>query len=195
MFYLVYVETGNQGTTGATLAIALGTATVGGSHKIKVSFIECSSRSKAPTGCVQYFTGTSGSVSSYNHLGGNLLSNQWYSVCFRQELGYCSVDFREASAANDAFSIDTGITTGSEITCTAADGYISIPNDYSTTSNMRCGGNLNAEDANTTPGVYSHARTTPFIMQVFTLLNTDDAAATDDATGTGFALDYSQVPC
>ena len=123
----VYVETGNQGGTGATLAIALGAATTGSSHKIKVSLIECSNVNRAPAGCVQYFTGTSGNIMSYNFLGGQLLHNQFYSNCVRQETGYCSFELREAGTTTpDPFSIDTGIAT-TETACIAADGYVSVP--------------------------------------------------------------------
>ena len=42
---------------------------------------------RAPTDCVQYFTGTSGSVLSYNHAGGQLLHSQVYNNCIRTEKG------------------------------------------------------------------------------------------------------------
>ena len=42
---------------------------------------------RAPTDCVQYFTGTSGSVLSYNHAGGQLLQSQVYNNCIRTEKG------------------------------------------------------------------------------------------------------------
>ena len=43
---------------------------------------------RAPTDCVQYFTGVAGSISSYNHEGGGTqLSSQNYNLCIRQEQG------------------------------------------------------------------------------------------------------------
>lgn len=42
---------------------------------------------RAPAGCVQYFTGASGNVQSYNFQGGVMLTGQNYNNCFRQELG------------------------------------------------------------------------------------------------------------
>ena len=58
-----------------------------GAFTIKVTQIECSSKTRAPRGCTQYFTGTTGSISSYNYQSGNgvLLYNQNYEACFR----YC----------------------------------------------------------------------------------------------------------
>ena len=40
---------------------------------------------RAPTDCVQYFTGLNGNVYSYNHQGGQFLQNQDYNNCFRTE--------------------------------------------------------------------------------------------------------------
>ncbi len=42
---------------------------------------------RAPDGCLQYFTGTSGTISSYNHQGGVQLADQNYNLCLRQEEG------------------------------------------------------------------------------------------------------------
>ena len=41
----------------------------------------------APDGCTQYFTGTSGTFSSYNFGGGIFLDGMSYSNCIRQEYG------------------------------------------------------------------------------------------------------------
>ena len=40
---------------------------------------------RAPTDCVQYFTGLNGNVYSYNHQGGKMLQSQDYNNCFRTE--------------------------------------------------------------------------------------------------------------
>jgi len=42
---------------------------------------------RARTDCVQYFTGTSGTVQSYNFQGGTQLAAQEYNICLRQEEG------------------------------------------------------------------------------------------------------------
>lgn len=51
---------------------------------------------RAPANCAQYFTGVSGSFSSYNFGGGQFLANQRYDTCFRREQGkvtaFCSGD-------------------------------------------------------------------------------------------------------
>ena len=51
--------------------------------------ISCTASWKAPEDCVQYFTGASGSVQSYNFQGGQLLTQQQYTNCVRTERGYC----------------------------------------------------------------------------------------------------------
>ena len=54
---------------------------------IKVTQVECSSKTKAPDGCLQYFTGTTGTIETYNYNGGAgtgvLLADQDYSACIR----------------------------------------------------------------------------------------------------------------
>ena len=38
---------------------------------------------RAPTDCVQYFTGVTGTIQSYNFAGGQLLNSQYYNNCIR----------------------------------------------------------------------------------------------------------------
>ena len=40
---------------------------------------------KAPQGCLQYYTGDTGTITTYNYNGGTgvLLGNQDYSICVR----------------------------------------------------------------------------------------------------------------
>ena len=54
---------------------------------IKVTMVECSSKLKAPEGCTQYFTGSTGDIMTYNYQSGSgvLLYNQDYCSCIRYE--------------------------------------------------------------------------------------------------------------
>ena len=81
---------------------------------------------RAPTDCVQYFTGTSGSVKSYNFGGGQLLRTQIYNNCIRTEAGYCAIQWKESSTTSpDPFDVGTGTS----IDATACPGaLIFIPN-------------------------------------------------------------------
>ena len=50
--------------------------------------------SRAPGGCLQYFTGTSGNFESFNYGStGALIDNLLYSICLRKEAGKCSANF------------------------------------------------------------------------------------------------------
>ena len=97
----MYFETGSS-TTASTLAFTIAT-TGGGSWRIKVSQIECKNPGRAPFDCLQYFTGRGGNIKSINFDGGVQLQNIAYTICIRQELGYCGIEYR----AQDGTSPDT----------------------------------------------------------------------------------------
>jgi len=67
---------------------------------IRVSQIECSSATLPPGGCLQYHTGTTGYINNFGSSSSDLTTsttahqnNQAYSICFRQEEGYCSMEY------------------------------------------------------------------------------------------------------
>merc|ERR1711970_725029 len=62
---------------------------------IKVTMVECSSKLKAPEGCTQYFTGSTGDIMTYNYQSGSgvLLYNQDYCSCIRSARTTCSICF------------------------------------------------------------------------------------------------------
>eukprot|EP00090_Calanus_glacialis_P042171 TRINITY_DN74889_c0_g1_i1.p1 TRINITY_DN74889_c0_g1~~TRINITY_DN74889_c0_g1_i1.p1 ORF type:complete len:203 (+),score=44.16 TRINITY_DN74889_c0_g1_i1:126-734(+) len=110
--------------------------------KIKITQFSCSGMSIAPEGCLQYFTGISGNVSSFNWkttdntndpMFSNHLANQQYSVCVRRESGYCSVEWSTTmpyGAQNGHFSL-----SGTEQTATLTNADVEIGdsdcrNDY-----------------------------------------------------------------
>ena len=50
--------------------------------------------SRAPGGCLQYFTGASGNILSFNAGdNGALIDNLLYNICIRREAGKCSANF------------------------------------------------------------------------------------------------------
>ena len=66
----------------------------------------CGSESGGPPGCLQYFTGASGVISSFNFprdltRAATHLSNQFYTVCLRREEGMCSVCYTPATDGVD----------------------------------------------------------------------------------------------
>ena len=86
---------------------------------------------RAPTDCVQYFTGTSGSIQSYNHQGSQFLQGQDYQNCIRTEAGYCKIQWKQASTTSpDPFGIGptaTLVKAEANDCPTANFGYLGIP--------------------------------------------------------------------
>jgi len=68
-------------------------------YTIKITQVLCNSKLKAPQGCLQYFTGTSGTITTYNYNSGSgvLLADQDYSICVRSERTYCAVCYWSTS--------------------------------------------------------------------------------------------------
>ena len=95
-----------RATTAQTLTFTIAT---GGTWKARVSQIECSNPSRAESDCFQYFTGFSGRVMSFNF--GNsrpLIENQQYSICVRQEEGYCGIEWSPTQGVTpDAYELST----------------------------------------------------------------------------------------
>ena len=83
---------------------------------------------RAPADCTQYFTGTSGTVQSYNFQGGQLLVSQYYTNCIRTERGYCGILWKESSSTSpDPFQMTASPVTNAEATA-CPNSYIYIPN-------------------------------------------------------------------
>ena len=80
----IYLDAGEFTSNQAKISFSLTGATER-KWNILVSMIECSSPRCPPRGCLQYFTGTTGTITTYNYNsgGGVLLTNQDYSICLR----------------------------------------------------------------------------------------------------------------
>ena len=81
-FFSVYFENARSTTT-STLTFTIAT---GGTWKVKVSQIECSSTSRPYPDCDQFMTGISGTVNSYNWSNVQLKAKD-YNICIRREEG------------------------------------------------------------------------------------------------------------
>jgi len=68
------------------------------SWNIQIMQFACSEPWKPPMGCTQYFTGSSGTIASYNYQGGVHLANQHYTNCIRAEQGKCSISYAATSS-------------------------------------------------------------------------------------------------
>lgn len=62
---------------------------------------------RAPSGCLQYHTGTKGVIQTMNFAeNGRHLANQEYNICMRQEMGMCSIAYEPCH--ENAFRIGPG---------------------------------------------------------------------------------------
>jgi len=178
--------------------------------------ISCTAKWKAPPDCVQYFTGVTGSIKSYN-FGNQILQTQEYSNCIRQEKGYCRVSFAENSINTpDAFDLDTvtggtatagGGSPANNIHVSCALAFVTIPNgsedginrlqstfSYHSFQNEWCGSDLAYTPlAPTAAGVSVKmpvmSKRQPFRLGFWT------ATAALGTGGLGFNLDFSQINC
>ncbi|XP_059089277.1 uncharacterized protein LOC131885277 [Tigriopus californicus] len=178
----MYFETGTNGTSAGMLAIVKGSGPGGRKFDIKATYYTCDNLAKAPAGCTQYFTGKSGSFKSYNHAGGQLLANQNYKHCFRQELGFCRLQLREsATETPDAFMLSNP-ATAAQTTCDNQN-HVTV---MTLTAGMICGG-LFGNDGDTGPATVT-TTSGSFEVGVRSL-------ATVITGITGFNLEYEQVAC
>jgi len=201
--YHMYVEFGATATDSITLKHTLDTTSK--TWNILARQIACTASWKAPTDCVQYFTGISGNVKNYN-FGTQLLQSQNYNNCIRQETGYCRIQWQQNSATSpDTFQLDaianTAATTAlvGQAACPIA--YVKIPDSSfdgitpldtglspgNAFLSTFCGFTLGTTASIATMSMTS-ART-PFNLGVWT------AAAALTTGQTGFSLDYTQLPC
>jgi len=188
----IYVE--NDGANpAATLNIVTDNTPFARSWKILVRTIECDSPSKAPGGCLQYFTGTSGNIVSFNAgTNGAMLDDLLYSVCIRREANMCSYTVREARTATLPVAFQLGTTATALVglqncdTSSAAGGvWIVIPN-ANIASPVYCGNALSPTNADTVASPV--AGDGPITVVTVG----DENAGTD---GDRFDLIYSQVSC
>jgi len=192
----IYVE--NDGANpAATLNINTGATVLARTWKVLVRTIECDSPAKAPGGCLQYLTGTSGNFQSFNYgTTGALIDNLLYNVCIRKEAGMCSYTVRQARSATgatpDAFAVGSTSTTVGGVglaACTAANGFawLTIPNS-GVLDPAYCGGVLTNTNSDTSASPVT-GNGAQFQIRVTT------TAGNQGVAGTGFDLVYAQVGC
>lgn len=215
--YHMYVNLGADTGDTATVTMTWGSIASAKQYNIFVQQIECSSPQRAPQDCVQYFTGTQGTVQSYGWAGAQLLAGMDYQNCIRTEAGYCGIEWKTSSGTTiDAFAIFStaivtqaissglaqstqgvcnGATAGNFITIpmTSLDGISPIPTlaNVPAYPTQFCGGIFGISTSSFPSPFQSNQR--PFSLHLFT-----SAAATptlDTTSNTGFSLDYTQIAC
>jgi len=204
--YHMYVEFGATSTDTISLTTTYGSTSSTLKWNILARQIACTASWKAPTDCTQYFTGTQGTIYSYNFEGGVFLQSQYYTNCIRSEDGYCTVRYAEkASTTPDAFSLPPNPSIGAQIKCPVA--FISIPrHSYDGVTGMGVAGSQSVMEFGTnlcgkTFGGYISDPTSigpttlatqqrPFVLGVWS-----DTSTAGSTSQTGFALDYNHVAC
>lgn len=161
--------------------------------QMKVSQIACSATWKAPDGCTQWFTGTSGTVYSYNYQGGVHLANQNYNNCIRREQGYCGIAYSNGPSAFQlsGTTVDDVLIGGYCVTDFVVIPYGAPTLGSNTNTDRFCGGNIGyATSPGTTTGNTIYVRRYPF--QIGVAFNNDEAS-TPAELSKGFAIDYQQL--
>merc|ERR1719464_1359101 len=179
----VYVEQGRS-TTATTLTFTTA-STSGITWKTKVTQIECSSLARADPDCNQWFTGASGSVTSYNWPSIQLISKT-HNMCIRREAGYCGIQYQAYSATSpDSFILDdvtlTAVNGVAQAAISANHGYLLIPGGPGA-SDVSSGG--------TAIGVSG-----AIVREGHTFVLTHGVTSTNLAGSLGFKLSYIQLPC
>jgi len=143
----IFVDASNSGNVAA---FSFNDDSVTRTYDIRVLQFECGDTQAGTTGCLQYFTGPTGTIASFNFPMGlttvaatvTHLSNQHYQACFRREVGRCAICYIPSvtiatSAANVAatqssFGIsqdgdDDGAAESGTDAGTCTTDYVTIP--------------------------------------------------------------------
>merc|ERR1712020_188127 len=200
----LYIDSGRTTSTIVTIKFTLASAS-DNYWRIKVSQIPCWSSSRAPPGCLQYFTGVRSTVKSFNWDGtsacssGCLLREQAYRVCFRPEKGMCGMSYGQTdseSSSVDTFDMTEGATyaRSTYTQCSAiSNAFIEILTADAQTMDRYCGAYL-AQSGDGTNGAKSEgliyaSESNPWNFGVYAL-----SGAAQLQVG-GFSITAQQLPC
>jgi len=188
----------DAGTTGDSLELTFSlVGTTERQWNILVSQIACTDPWRAPADCLQYHTGVTGNIQSFNFPNGQLLSSQAYRICFRQELDYCKISYTASLVTSpDPFELNTGNTGTTTTAANCQITYLGIPQGGDTgvmdsRAQRYCGSYFDSSEGATRNGQVSSA-VTPFDIFVFS----DASPVTADKSSlTGFNLNFQQKLC
>jgi len=213
----IYVPMGTSASNTATITFSF-TDTGSRKYDMKISQIECGASTAPPDGCLQYFTGVSGQITTFNFIdtATTHLASQDYSICFRKEQGYCCNQYTVCDTDPTSFSLFNtaegyASDKGWSMTVTeCSQDYITIDHGTSAcTTNVAsagitrtkfCGNAFNILAGKT---VLANAPVcqciSPFRVGVVTDATADpnDVTKTDgtQAISRGICLNYNQQPC
>lgn len=188
----VYLENSGTANMANMITITISSNTFSRTWRILVTILEVGDPSieGKPSGCLQWFTGETGRITSFNHINsansqGRNIGGLSYSICIKPLSG--CVDFRESGATTGSFGLDatTGVsTTASEVGAACTNTALIIPN-IDVEVPVYCGAKLAAVDNQATP---STVRSTGHSITFFSTTTTQKATSS-------FDLLYTQVEC
>jgi len=101
-----YIDVSCTCTDSATLSFVLGDTT-DNQWKIKVTQLSCNDPDVSNTeSCQQYFTGITGTFSSYGFDSSQMIMGQNYAYCIRPAAGYCCIEYTPVTWSVFAGSIE-----------------------------------------------------------------------------------------
>jgi len=201
----LYLDSGRTTSTIATIKITVKTS-ADNYWRIKVIQIPCWSASRAPAGCLQYFTGVRNTATSFNWDGtklcstGCLLMDQAYRTCFRPEKGMCGMVYAQTdseSTSVDTFDMteDGAYAYTGTAKCSAIEAaFIEISTADAQSDDRYCGANLaQTADGTTTSaaneGLIYASESNPWNFGTYAL-----SANKQNKVG-GFSIVAQQTPC
>lgn len=198
----IYMDIGPDSGAYATINMDWGTNTNSISRlwEIKVSQIECWSRAKPESGCLQYYTGSTGRFTSFNFQQSSSsywshLPSQLQHICIRAEAGMCCIKYSLCGDTN-SFTIDN--TAAAVVGTSCVNDYVDFVEASANchgalTSSRWCGGFL-AESADATASIdYVCDCTLPFTATFHTNAATAETITT--TANRGICFQYQQVGC
>jgi len=213
----IYVDVGSGSSDTATIQMSFGTSTtVSRKWDIKVAQIPCGKNYAPPSGCLQWHTGLTGQITTFNFLNsaGTHLASQNYNACIRQESGFCCVQYQVCSDPN-SYSLDNQLDSSIAANAKAVVGTSCVtkataPDTTSTadyieiaSSSAECNGNVvefsrycgSQLNTDTTPtqSIPICQCAMPFAVGIVTDAFQDTKS--DTVVNRGLCLDWSQVPC
>lgn len=200
----MYVDVDPNSTGALKVTVDRSTSTTSRKWNIKVKQIPCTSTDRAPSGCLQYYTDTSGNVQSFNFQstiteGTPQIANQNYGACINMATGYCGVIWeRNTTSGNNGFTVSSnrgavnpniiGTPDAAEYGTNCTTDYVIIPGGVDNLGQ--------AQDRYCGLGFPQMVTTTekPFVLYVVTDANeTPDKPNGAIGTNSGFSLNYRQT--
>ncbi|XP_014477173.1 PREDICTED: uncharacterized protein LOC106745775 isoform X2 [Dinoponera quadriceps] len=217
----MYIDTGVGQTNPITLTFVTSGSSFPRAWKVRISQIRCSTIYRAEEGCLQYFTGVSGQIKSFNYdpTGGLQLSNQDYSICIRMERNFCGIQYMAciddaqvmmpAGVAavgqimrSNAFTL-TGNTQATQIASmtgvSCLTDWLAIPcatnSGRMSTAPLICVDRLCGGTFNAETQNLNSSPVISTVKPFRLIFHTDNIEAPGDVGNRGFCLNYVQQPC